>query len=219
MQNFKEIKEITNAEQKEVDLIDGEISKVLDNAFIESCDEYGIKKYEKLVGVTPSAQDTLESRKARVLIRWNDFIPYTYRVLIRKLNILCGVNNYDISGNLENYELMLKTVLSLPSQSQEIEIMLDKMLPMNMSLTIFNELEYELIGYVHSHGVTASTKSITINSETNIQKAVENIVTQSGVVLPYKLVTINSDTSAQKEVEGAITHSDIVLPHKTVTIR
>lgn len=191
MQNFKEIKEITNAEQKEVDLIDGEISKALDNAFIESCDEYGIKKYEKLVGVTPTAQDTLESRKSRVLIRWNDFIPYSYKVLIRKLNIFCGVNNYDISGDLRNYELIIQTMLSLPGQSKELEVMLNKMLPLNISLSVLNDLEYELIGYAHSHGVTVETKAITINSETNTQEIVEGIITHSDIVSPHKFITIS----------------------------
>ena len=78
MQNFTEIKQITKVEQTEVNSLDFEIGRALDNAFIEDCDEYGIKKYEKLVGVTPTAQDTLESRKSRVLIRWNDFIPDSY---------------------------------------------------------------------------------------------------------------------------------------------
>lgn len=191
MQNFKEIKEITNAEQKEVDLIDGEISKVLDNAFIEDCDEYGIKKYEKLVGVTPTAQDTLESRKLRVLIRWNDFIPYSYRVLIQKLNIFCGVNNYDISGDLKNYELFISTHLSIVGQTTELEKMLDKMLPVPIVFTLFNDLEYELIGHAHSHGVTVETKAITINSETNTQETVEGIITHSDIVSPHKFITIS----------------------------
>lgn len=191
MQNFKEIKEITNAEQKEVDLIDGEISKVLDNAFIEDCDEYGIKKYEKLVGVTPTAQDTLESRKSRVLIRWNDFIPYSYRVLIQKLNIFCGVNNYDISGDLKNYELFISTHLSIVGQTTELEKMLDKMLPVPIVFTLFNDLEYELIGHAHSHGVTVETKAITINSETNTQETVEGIITHSDIVSPHKFITIS----------------------------
>lgn len=191
MQNFTEIKQITKVEQTEVNSLDFEIGRVLDNAFIEDCDEYGIKKYEKLVGVTPTAQDTLESRKSRVLIRWNDFIPYSYRVLIRKLNIFCGVNNYDISGDLKNYELFISTHLSIVGQTTELEKMLDKMLPVPIVFTLFNDLEYELIGYAHSHGVTVETKAITINSETNTQETVEGIITHSDIVSPHKFITIS----------------------------
>lgn len=191
MQNFTEIKQITKVEQTEVNSLDFEIGRVLDNAFIEDCDEYGIKKYEKLVGVTPTAQDTLESRKSRVLIRWNDFIPYSYKVLIRKLNIFCGVNNYDISGDLKNYELFISTHLSIVGQTTELEKMLDKMLPVPIVFTLFNDLEYELIGYAHSHGVTVETKAITINSETNTQETVEGIITHSDIVSPHKFITIS----------------------------
>lgn len=191
MQNFTEIKQITKVEQTEVNSLDFEIGRVLDNAFIEDCDEYGIKKYEKLVGVTPTAQDTLESRKSRVLIRWNDFIPYSYRVLIRKLNIFCGVNNYDISGDLKNYELFISTHLSIVGQATELEKMLDKMLPVPIVFTLFNNLEYELIGHAHSHGVTVETKAITINSETNTQETVEGIITHSDIVSPHKFITIS----------------------------
>lgn len=191
MQNFTEIKQITKVEQTEVNSLDFEIGRVLDNAFIEDCDEYGIKKYEKLVGVTPTAQDTLESRKSRVLIRWNDFIPYSYRVLIRKLNIFCGVNNYDISGDLKNYELFISTHLSIVGQTTELEKMLDKMLPVPIVFTLFNDLEYELIGHAHSHGVTVESKVITINSETNTQETVEGIITHSDIVSPHKFITIS----------------------------
>ena len=191
MQNFVEIKQITKVEQKETDALDYEIGRILDNAFIQDCDEYGIKKYEKLVGVTPTAQDTLESRKSRVLIRWNDFIPYSYKVLIRKLNIFCGVNNYDISGDLKNYELVIQTMLSLPGQSKELEVMLNKMLPLNIALSVLNDLEYELVGYIHSFGVTIETKSITINSETTTERAVNGLLTHSDIVSTHKLVTIN----------------------------
>lgn len=191
MQNFTEIKQITKVEQKETDALDYEIGKVLDNAFIEDCDEYGIKKYEKLVGATPTAQDTLESRKSRVLIRWNDFIPYSYRVLIRKLNIFCGVNNYDISGDLKNYELFISTHLSIIGQTTELEKMLDKMLPVPIVFTLFNDLEYELIGHAHSHGITVESKVITINSETNTQETVEGIITHSDIVSPHKFITIS----------------------------
>lgn len=191
MQNFTEIKQITKIEQTEVNSLDFEIGRVLDNAFIEDCDEYGIKKYEKLVGVTPTPQDTLESRKSRVLIRWNDFIPYSYRVLIRKLNIFCDVNNYDISGDLKNYELFISTHLSIVGQTTELEKMLDKMLPVPIVFTLFNDLEYELIGHAHSHAVTVETKAITINSETNTQETVEGIITHSDIVSPHKFITIS----------------------------
>lgn len=164
MQNFSEIKQITKTEQIEMDLLNGEIRKIWNNAFIESCDEYSIMKYEKLVGVASTAHDTLDLRKSRVQIHWNSFVPYSYRAVIRSLNVFCGVNNYEISGDLKNYELTISTHLSIAGQTEELERMLDKILPVPIVLTVFNKLEYKLAASVCLHGVTIKSKTVTINS-------------------------------------------------------
>ncbi len=105
MQDFAEIKAVMRTEQPELDRAWLDIQIPLADAFIMDCDEYGIKKYESFVGTIPDPEDTLDARKARVLIYWNNFVPYTYRVLVRRLNELCGAGNYEIYGSLENYEL------------------------------------------------------------------------------------------------------------------
>lgn len=104
----------------------------MNNAFIEDCDEYGIQKYENLLGITPSTEDTLNSRKLRVLLRWNDYIPYTYRVLVNKLNALCGVNNYTITGDHSEYYLHFETKLELFGQVKELEELFERVLPDNI---------------------------------------------------------------------------------------
>ena len=59
MQTFAEMKEIMRAEDEEITAIDENLQKILDNAFIEDCDEYGIRKYETLLGIMASTEDTL----------------------------------------------------------------------------------------------------------------------------------------------------------------
>ena len=153
MQGFAEFKAIMQAENTETDLVDGNIQRVLDNAFIELCDEYGIKKYEAMLDIFPDSNDTLASRKLRVLIRWNEFIPYTYRVLIRKLNAFCGVNGYDIFPDLENYNLSIDIQISVSKQREEIEKFLERILPMNFSYRV--SIKYNthkvLAGYTHQY--------------------------------------------------------------------
>ena len=136
MQNFSEIKQIMKVEQKEMDLLVINIQRVLDNAFIQDCDEYGIKKYEAILNILPATDDTLDLRKIRVLMRWNEFVPYTYRVLIRKLNIVCGVNGYDISKDLENYILLIELHLSVVRQREEVERFLERVIPMNINYQV-----------------------------------------------------------------------------------
>lgn len=165
MQRFGEIKEITGAEQPELDKLDGNIQRILDNGFIRDCDEFGIQKYENILGIIPDAGDCLELRKSRVLIAWNYSIPYTYKTLIRKLNALCGVNNYNLSGNLENYELIVSTKLEIPGQTREMEILLMKILPENMAVTIINKLSREISGKISLATAMISKKAVTISTD------------------------------------------------------
>ncbi len=165
MKQFSEMKEIMQAEDIEMDEMDSDIKKALDNAFIEDCNEYGLKKYETLLGIIPSPQDTLESRRSRVLLRWNDGIPYTYRVLIRKLNTLCGVNNYNITGDESNYYLHFITSLDLYGQVKELEDMLEKTLPMNIHYESSNNLRCELDSLMNLAGGVCCVKKVIISDD------------------------------------------------------
>lgn len=172
MRQFSEMKEIMETEDTELDDIDISIQKVIDNAFIKDCDEYGIKKYETLLGISPSSQDTLESRRSRVFLRWNDAIPYTYRVLIRKLNALCGVNNYTITGDESAYYLHFESSLGLFGQVKELEQLLEKILPVNIYYELSNILECEASNSIKLVGGVCLVTKITVNS--NDQSEADN---------------------------------------------
>lgn len=145
MKQFLEMKEVMNTEDIELNRIDSSVQDTLNNAFIADCNEYGIKKYEKLLGITALTVDTLDFRKTRVLVHWNRSIPYTYRVLVNKLNILCGVNDYDIVGDLENYSIDFNIYSTV--NREEIEILLEKFLPQNISYNIYLTNQY--LGVTH----------------------------------------------------------------------
>lgn len=130
VQSFGEIQEIMKVEERWMDKLETGIGSIYDNAFIEDCDEYGMKKYENLLDITPELGDRLETRKLRVLARWNSVIPYTYRTLVRQLNILCGVNNYDIDSGLEDY--MISFSIYEKADISEIKQQLDRILPVNI---------------------------------------------------------------------------------------
>lgn len=146
LKQFFEFQEIGKVVDSSIGTFDNALEEALDNAFITTCNEYGICKYETFLKITPSANDTLESRRSRVLLRWNSHIPYTYRVLIRKLNLLCGVNNYTIAGDQEDYHLIFNTQLGLFGQVDELEMMLERILPENMYYEISNVLKCEAKG-------------------------------------------------------------------------
>ena len=84
VQEYREIKHIMSAEEPEFQLVADESEILKNNQFIETCNEVGIARFEKILHITPSPDDTLESRRSRVLIRWNDAVPYTWKIFLQK---------------------------------------------------------------------------------------------------------------------------------------
>lgn len=140
IQEYLEIREIMQAENPEFQFVEDESEIIKNNQFIQTCNLTGISKFESLIGIVPSADDTLESRINRVLVRWNDTVPYTWQRLLNKLNTLCGADNYEIIRNLDEHELDVTTHLDLYGQVEELDYFLSYMLPANLILQSRNEL-------------------------------------------------------------------------------
>ena len=82
MKAYKEPVAALDAENPEFYLMWSAVDRVLRNRFIETADEYGLSRYEKMLGIYPSAEDTLESRRSRVRSKWFNKIPYTMKTLL-----------------------------------------------------------------------------------------------------------------------------------------
>lgn len=92
-----EIKALLEAEQPEVEALDRSQRWVLNNQFILTATEYGIKRWERMLHIIPKGTDSLEMRRARVLTLLNLQLPYTKKWLQNWLDALCGEGNYDLT--------------------------------------------------------------------------------------------------------------------------
>lgn len=146
IQQFREIKSIMDAENPEFQLVIDESEKIKNNQFIETSDLVGISKFEKLLNIIPLADDTLESRISRIMTRWNDVVPYTYKALVQKLVQLCDGLNFTINRNFNEYKMEIITHLELSGQVDELQYLLGYMIPVNIELTSKNDI------YCDSHG-------------------------------------------------------------------
>lgn len=140
MQNVSEIRALLQSANIETDSINTDIEGILDEAYIDSCTDYGLRKYENLLHIIPADDESLETRKMRVKMRWYDYCPYSLRVLISKLNMICGVNEYDLQGDYEDYYFKLITELSSYGSVDELSYMLESILPQNMFYESINNL-------------------------------------------------------------------------------
>ena len=165
IRDVRELKAITDAENPEFRLVFGTSEQVLKNQFIHDCDIDGISRYESVLGIKPTSDDTLESRVFRVSSRWNEKIPYTWKVLLERLDALCGKDNYIIELRPNEYEVELKVYLPFSGQVSELEYMLSYMIPANMVAISSNVLNYKAVGTIYAASTNIEVMSYEISSE------------------------------------------------------
>jgi hypothetical protein len=109
--------------------------------FIEYADEDGIARLEKIAGIYPDKEDTLDARRSRLYLYWNEKEPYTEEELRNRLITLCGEDGFDITIDFLNYGIEIVTRTGVYGLFDEITHMLDYILPANLLLNLHNELE------------------------------------------------------------------------------
>lgn len=191
VQEYREIKHIMNSEQPEIQKLEDETEIIKNNQFILSCDIDGIVRFENLLGITPKPDDTLDARKSRVITRWNDSIPYTYKGLKEKLNVMCGEGNYLLIPSFNEYGLEIVVSLPLSGQADELDYMLSYMIPANIVVTSRNNMVRTMTGTVHGGGTTIETSNFTLQSKVNLDHVLNSLMTGTGVVVSNIERTIN----------------------------
>lgn len=143
LRKLKEFKEIAKTEEPELRYILEAIDRTLNNMFISTADEQGIKHFESMLGLYPEAGDSLEMRRFRVLAKWNDKVPYTFKELYNRLLSLCGgdISSFDIEEHFTEYWLEVQTHLGVNGMFDEVAELLEEMLPANLELRLHNTIE------------------------------------------------------------------------------
>ena len=137
---FEEISEALKAEDPEFAAVWKSIERILNNAYIETADEYGLSRFEKILGILSSKEDTLESRRSRVLTRWLDNSYEGIKPLISKLEALCGKSNFSVLKEYQNYRIRIFTQLEMFGQTETLKHILESVIPCNMNVISDNKI-------------------------------------------------------------------------------
>lgn len=164
------------------------LDAVFGNQFIESCDEDGISYFEGLLGIIPAETDTLEFRRALVLAKWNDTLPYNYNTLLLKLNSICGEGNYEVYPDFNNYKIGF--VIHSVSNIEQVEKMLREVIPCNIFMELNNELEKILPGRLYCGGAITKVKEIYLSTVDSSQQTIGTVVSYGSVVARNKHINI-----------------------------
>lgn len=171
MAELKEMEVTLEAENPEFKIIWEGADRVLYNEFIATADEYGISRFEKVLKIFPSKEDTLKSRRARVQSRWFNDVPYTMKAFLVKMIALCGENNFTITEQFDYYRLDLETNLELFGQVEELEHVINTMIPCNMIVSSENKIPCNSEGFALVAGGLCSVETFFITNDSR-----ENIV-------------------------------------------
>lgn len=165
MQSYKEPVAALKAENPEFQIIWEAADRVFRNRFIATADEYGISRFEKMLHIYPSNEDTLENRRSMVQSKWFNKIPYTIRVLLQKLTVLCGDTDFLLTNDFDaGYTLILNTNLETFGRVKDLEELLNNMLPCNIAVISENAINFKMEGKEYFAGIIGFSEIITISN-------------------------------------------------------
>lgn len=194
MQSYKEPVAALEAENPEFSLMWSATDRCLRNRFISTADEYGISRFEKMLKIYPTADDTLESRRSRVQSKWFNTIPYTWRVLLQKLLVLCGDSDFEVTGDFKTgYTLYIDTDLELYGQVEELENIINTMIPENLVVVSKNSIPCNIKGAVLFGGGIVQTEMLNITNDSQETVSVQGTVNFGGKATDTAMVTISTD--------------------------
>lgn len=158
LREFEEFKELFKAEQKEVDELWDMIYGILNEAFIDTAENTGLRRWETILNITPLDTDTTEVRRMRIHARMVEDVPYTWNNFKKMLDSLCGEDGYTLELKNEEYTLVIKVALKNKKLKNEVADMCERVVPANLILDIdllYNT--YELLKSITWEQASAKT--------------------------------------------------------------
>lgn len=145
LQTNQEYNAICDAVNPEFDLLFRRLNELENNILPQTANSYGIGKYESWLGLMTNPYLDLDTRRAQVLAKLNETLPFTEIRLQRMLAAVCGWGHfhYERHGAFVKVDLDEEAI----SQSPVIYNLLKKILPLNLHFEVncvFNKEEQDL---------------------------------------------------------------------------
>lgn len=189
------------------------------NRFISTADEYGISRFEKMLKIYPTADDTLESRRSRVQSKWFNTIPYTWKVLLQKLLVLCGDSDFEVTGDFKTgYTLYIDTDLELYGQVEELENIINTMIPENLVVVSKNSIPCNIKGAVLFGGGICFINEFIITNDFREVFDVNGSSVFGGGIVQTEMLNITNDSQETVSVQGTVNFGGRATDTAMVTI-
>lgn len=149
LREFREIKILCEKYQLQMDEVWNAVESLWNNNFIQSLDEHGCDRWEKLLKLKNNGMYTLQDRRNNIAGRLAEQRPYTFKKLCMILDALCGKDGYTIKLSPDKYTIKIKVMLTSKNMLNDVKALLDRMIPAN--LVVDADLMYNVYGLLKSY--------------------------------------------------------------------
>jgi len=196
---------LTYGEQPEIFNLFAEIEIALNNQFVETSTEYGIKRWETILGIIPKATDSFEARKTKILIRLNEQLPYTLTTFINMLRNLYG-ENFELITNFNEYEMELITHIGENGGVDNLKYLIQSVIPANLVVISTNNLECITSGQVRIGSGIISTLVYMVTNDFSDTYGANGTVKNSSTLVQSKIELITNDFETVVSADGSVTN-------------
>ena len=158
-----DIKQIYDINDDQIFELNEAVEQLDNDIFFSSMGEERTARWEKILGITPPDNYSLEDRRIKVHLKVLEKVPYSYRVLKSKLNTILGEGTYALTIN-NNVLGFTCSVLEQDTFNNVIE-MLEDIVPLNMYILVTNNLYRDIGTDLYIHTATVKTVERTISTE------------------------------------------------------
>lgn len=125
----------TDSESLEFDFVAKRILKIYADKFILQASEYGISRYERILGIEPGKNESLEERRKRAYLLWNKKIRWTHRTFLKWLDVYLGKDNYKLYLDYDKYGIEIEVTIkeSLYFDLEDLQRQVRDIIPANLT--------------------------------------------------------------------------------------
>ena len=128
-----DIQQIYKATDEQANQLERAVEEMEQNIFFEEMTEGMTERWETMLQIQPPDTDSLNDRRFRIKARAMERLPYSIRVMKRKLKTLCQEG---YSMTLDGNNIEIKLALKSKRMIYDVQELMDEVLPLNMTFKV-----------------------------------------------------------------------------------
>ena len=157
-----------------------------------------------MLNIFPKGTDTLETRRARIKTKLNNFVPYSFRVFIRMLTAISNGDPFSVSIEPGSYLLKIETQWGASGQMEGLEYLIKEVVPYNLALNVENRLLCIAEGVALMAGGVCVVNTFFITNDGVEHKVIYGVANIGGGFAGAETFFITNDSREQMETTGEI---------------